>query len=299
MGMKVGIIGLCAMGVASATRLVEKGFEVVVFDIRSDQGKSYSGCKPATSPMDLASKSDVILVFLPYSHQVEQVALGEKGVVEGAKPGTVFVNMRTISPTTIQKISEVLAEKRIEVLGAPINSEAERAIIGRLALVVGGKIETYKKSLPVLECIGSARLVGGVGAGEVVKIINNLLLATCTAVNAEALVLGVKAGIDPETLVDAVIHSGSSNHPMCEQYKLHVLKRDFSAKGGPFSVDLMRKDLALALELGNELKVPLLFGAMADQRYARAQTAGYSANHHSVIVRLFEELAGVQIKRKE
>jgi 3-hydroxyisobutyrate dehydrogenase-like beta-hydroxyacid dehydrogenase len=238
-----------------------------------------------------------VLAFLPYSRQVELVAIGQNGVIEGARPGSVFVNMSTSSPSTTKKIAEVLAAKQVDVIGAPMNGGPHLALAGKLALVVGGKADVVETCRPVLESLGEIRHVGDVGAGETVKIINNLLLAVCTTANAEALVLGVKAGIDPDKLVDAIVNGVGSNHAMRKQYQQHVLKGDFS-ENDLFSVDFMRKDLALALELGNELKVPLTFGALADQMYQAVRAKGKAANYHPVVVTLLEELVGVQVRSR-
>ncbi|TJV46150.1 MAG: NAD(P)-dependent oxidoreductase [Mesorhizobium sp.] len=175
--MTVGIIGLGAMGSNAAMRLGEVGFKLVVYDTRAQQMAALPNAIGATSIADLASKSDIILAFLPYSKQVEQVALGEEGVIGAAKPGTIFVNMSTISPATTRKIAEVLAPKKIDVIGAPMNGGPHVARAGELALVVGGKEEVVEKCRPVLEALGKIRLVGDVGAGEMAKIVNNLILA--------------------------------------------------------------------------------------------------------------------------
>jgi len=297
MSLKVGIIGLGAMGGAAARRLVAEGFEVAVYDVRAGKAAEFGDCTPAVSPAEVAAKSDIMLAFLPYSHQVEAVALGEGGVIEGARPGSVFVNMSTSSPTITRKIAAALAEKQIETIGAPMNGGPEKAIVGELALVVGGKDAVVEMCRPVLAALGEVRHVGDVGAGEVAKIINNLLLAICTTANAEALVLGVKAGLDPAKLVDAVANGVGSNHAMRKQYQLHVLEGDF-AEEGLFSVDFMRKDLALAFELADELKVPLTFGAMADQMYQAVRARGRAASYHPVVVTLLEELTGVEVRRR-
>ena len=297
MSTTVGIIGLGAMGGNAAKRLEELGFGLVVYDTRAEQMATFPKATPAKSVADLASKSEVILAFLPYSKQVEEVALGKDGVIEGAKPGTIFVNMSTISPTATQKIAKGLAPKKIDVIGAPMNGGPHVARAGKLALVVGGKDEILQKCRPVLEALGTIRHVGDVGAGEVAKIVNNLILAICVNANAEALVLGAKFGVDPEKLVDAVIDGVGFNHGMRKHYKEHVLKGDFS-ENDLFSVDFMRKDLSLALELGTELKVPLMFGALADQNYQAVRAKGRAANYHPVVVTLLEDLCGVKIRSK-
>ncbi len=295
MNMRVGVIGLGAMGGSAVKRLLERGFDLVVYDVRPEQVRAFSQCTPASSPANVASDSDVVLAFLPYSHHVETVALGKSGVIEGARPGSVFVNMSTSSPSTTKKIAAALGERGVDVLGSPMNGGPHLALVGQLALVVGGKAEVLEKCRPVLSSLGEIRHVGDVGAGETVKIINNLLLAICTTANAEALVLGVKAGIDPDKLVDAIVNGVGSNHAMRKQYQQHVLKGDF-AENDLFSVDYMRKDLALALELGDELKVPLLFGGMADQMYQAVRAKGRAAQYHPVVVTVLEELVGVQVR---
>jgi 3-hydroxyisobutyrate dehydrogenase-like beta-hydroxyacid dehydrogenase len=285
------------MGGNSAQRLVERGFELTVCDPRAERVSAFPKCAPAVSPADVAARSDIILAFLPYSRQVEQVALGKDGVIEGARPGSVFVNMSTSSPSTTKSIGAALAEKQIETLGAPMNGGPHLARSGKLALVVGGKAEVLEKCRSVLASLGDIRHVGDLGAGETVKIINNLLLAICTTANAEALVLGVKAGIDPDKLVDAIVNGVGSNHAMRKQYQQHVLKGDFS-ENDLFSVDFIRKDLALAFELADELKVPLTFGAVADQMYQAARAKGRAAQYHPVVVTLLEELVGVEVRSR-
>ena len=295
--MKVGILGLGAMGSNAARRLLEKQFALVLYDIRSELLQGFPECEAAASPEDVARRADVILAFLPYSHQVEAAALGRRGIIEGARPGSVFVNMSTISPMTTKNIAAALAAKSVDVLGAPMNGGPHVARAGQLALVVGGDDAVLERCRPVLEALGEIRHVGGVGAGETVKIINNLLLAICTTANAEALVLGVKAGIDPDKLVDAIVNGVGSNHSMRKQYQRHVLKGDFSERD-LFSVDFMRKDLALALELGNDLNVPLMFGSLADQMYQAVRAKGRAANYHPVVVTLLEELTGVEVRSR-
>ncbi len=295
---KVGIIGLGAMGGNAASRLEEQGFDLVLYDPRIEQMAAHPQAIQASSVKDLAGQSDVILAFLPYSAQVEAVAIGEGGVIETARPGTVFVNMGTISPVTTRKIADVLGTRNVEVIGAPMNGGPHVVRAGRLALVVGGREDVVEKCRPVLAALGEIRHMGDVGSGEVAKIVNNLILAICINANAEALVLGVKFGVDPEKLVDSVIEGVGFNHGMRKHYKEHVLKGDFG-EHDLFSVDFMRKDLALAFELADDLKVPLKFGALADQSYQAARAAGRAANYHPVVCTILEDLCGVKIRSTE
>lgn len=293
----VGVVGLGAMGGNAALRLHDSGFDLVVYDNRREQMESHPHASHASSVMELASRSDVILAFLPYSSQVEEVAIGSDGVLHAAKPGTVFVNMSTISPMTTRKVADVLREHSIDVVGAPMNGGPHVARAGQLALVVGGNDSVIERCRPVLSALGEIKHMGDIGAGEVAKIVNNLILAVCINANAEALVLGAKFGVDPEKLVDSVIEGVGFNHGMRKHYKQHVLKGDFGEKD-LFSVDYMRKDLALAFDLADELAVPLRFGALADQTYQAARAAGKAANYHPVVCTLLEELCGVEIRSK-
>jgi len=227
----VGIIGLGAMGGNAALRLQESGFDLVVYDTRPEQMGQHPHAVQASSVLDLASQSEVILAFLPYSEQVEAIAIGPDGVRDGARPGTIFVNMGTISPMTTRKIADVLAERDIDVIGSPMNGGPHVARVGELALVVGGREEVVERCRPVLSALGRIKHMGDVGSGEVAKIVNNLILAICINANAEALVLGAKFGVDPEKLVDSVIDGVGFNHGMRKHYKQHVLRGDFGENG--------------------------------------------------------------------
>jgi 3-hydroxyisobutyrate dehydrogenase len=154
-----------------------------------------------------------------------------------------------------------------------------------------------ERARPVLEALGKIGHVGDIGAGEVAKIVNNLILAICINANAEELVLGAKFGVDPEKLVESVIDGVGFNHGMRKHFKQHVLLGDFS-ENDLFSVDYMRKDLALAFELGDELKVPLIFGRMADQMYQAARATGNAAKYHPVVCSVLEDMCGVQLRKK-
>jgi 3-hydroxyisobutyrate dehydrogenase-like beta-hydroxyacid dehydrogenase len=273
------------MGGSFARRLAERGFDLVVHDARPEVVGSGGRAAPANSPADVAARADIIITALPGSREVEQVALGEEGIIHGLRPGTAYVNMSTCS------------HHQVDVLGAPVNGGPTMALAGKLAIVVGGSTEALERCRPVLEALGQIRHVGGVGAGETVKIINNLLLGVMVPATAEALVLGVKAGIDPDALVDAIENGVGDNHALRKHFKQHELKGDFS-ENDLFSDDFMRKDLDLALDLGNDLKVPLLFGGLANQVYQGARAAGRADNYHPVIVTLLEELVGVEVRSK-
>lgn len=293
MDEKVGIVGLGAMGGAMARRLIERGFDLVVHDTRPERMEAVSAAA-ADSPAEVASGSGIVITSLPGSREVELVALGDQGILEGIQPGSVYINMSTSSPKTTRRIAELFDAKQADVLGAPVNGGPAKAEAGELAIVVGGRSVVLERCRSVLESLGEVRLVGDVGAGEIVKIINNLLLGVIVPATAEALVLGIKAGVDPDTLVDAIENGVGDSHALRKHFKQHVLKGDF--REDLFSVDMMRKDLDLALELGNDEKVPLLFGGLSSQVYQGARAADRASNYHPVIVTLLEELIGVEVR---
>jgi len=297
MNTKVGLIGLGAMGGSMARRLMENGFNLVVYDISRELVNTFSQSAAAASPADVAKRSEVIITSLPGTREVKQVALGEDGIIEGIQPGAVYINMSTSSPTATKEIAEAFSKKQAEVLGAPVSGGPSKVEAGALSIMVGGKAEVLERCRPVLETLGEVRLVGDVGAGEAVKIVDNLLLGIFVPATAEALVLGVRAGIDPDTLVEAIENGVGDSHALRKHFKQHVLKGDFGEEG-LFSVDYIRKDLGLALELGDELKVPLIFGGLASQLYQCARSKGRASNYHPVIVTLLEELVGVKVRGK-
>ncbi len=295
---KVGIIGLGAMGGAIANRLLETGHELTVHDIAEERTGAFSSLVTVdvvSSPAEVAARSTLIIASLPGTTEIREAALGNSGVAEAIQPGAVLINMGTCAPTVIREIESILKAKEAGVIGAPVNGGPAKAISGELAIVAGGDEQLIERCRPVLEQLGLVQHVGDTGAGETVKIINNLLLGVIVPATAEALVLGVKAGIEPSTLVDAIENGVGDSHALRKHYKQHVLKRDFSEEG-LFSVDYMRKDLKLAMDMADELKVPLVFGGLADQLYQMARAKGAEKNYHPVVVTLLEELVGVQVK---
>jgi 3-hydroxyisobutyrate dehydrogenase-like beta-hydroxyacid dehydrogenase len=296
MALKVGIIGLGTMGSQAAARLEELGFDLVVYARNPEKMAAVPTATAAHSVADLANRSDVILSFVFDSSQLEEVALGKGGIIGAARQGTIFISMSTVSPVTTRKIADAFAPNGVDVVGACMNGGPPVLRAGKLELVVGAKDEVLEKCRPVLEALGRISHMGDVGAGEMAKIVNQLILANCITANAEALVLGVKFGLDPDKLVDCVIDGVGSNHAMRKHYKQHVLKGDFQENLS--SVDLMRKDLSLGFDVADALKVPLVLSRVTDQLYQGARAAGRTENYHPVVVTVLEDLCGVKIRSK-
>lgn len=297
MAREIGFIGLGAMGSPMSKNLIKKGYKLTVYDIVNERMEASVklGADAARSSKEVAERSDVIIIIVPSSPHVREVILGKGGVIEGVKKGSVVIDMSTIDPLTTREIARILSDKGVEMLDAPVARGVQAAIAGTLAIFVGGEQEVYEKCKDILSAMGKdIHYVGDSGAGEVVKIVNNLILATTMCSLAEALVLGVKAGVEPGVLVNA-LSQGSANSFVLENHvKKFVLKGKFEK--GVFPVDYMIKDLDLALVTGAGHHVPLYFGSLACQAYELARAAGYNERYHPAVIRPLEELTGVKIR---
>jgi len=300
MGKKVGFIGLGAMGKPMATNLVKKQFPLIVFDIRREPVEELVrlGAKSAKSSKELASSSDVIITMVPSSPDVEAVILGKDGVVEGIREGSIVIDMSTIAPFTTKKVAEALSRRGARMIDAPVARGVKAAIEGTLSIFVGGDKEVFEECRAILEAMGTDIYhVGDIGSGEVVKIVNNLILQTSVPVIAEGLVLGVKAGVKPDVLFEALSKSSANSFALQNHFKNFVLPGNFEV--GRFPVDYTIKDLGLALQTAMELHVPLLFGSLANQVYEGARAAGKSKNYFPVVITLLEEMTGVKVRSEK
>lgn len=297
MAREIGFIGLGAMGSPMSKNLMKKGYKLTVYDIVKERMEASVnlGAEAARSSKEVAERSEVIITMVPSSPHVREVILGKGGVIEGVKKGSVVIDMSTIDPLTTREMAKILLDKGVKMLDAPVARGVAAAMAGTLAIFVGGEREVYEKCKDILSAMGTdIHYVGGIGAGEVVKIVNNLILATTMCSLAEALVLGVKAGVEPGVLVNA-LSQGSGNSFVLENHvKNFVLKGKFEK--GVFPVDYMIKDLGLALVTGAGHHVPLYFGSLACQAYELARAAGHSQEYHPVVIRPLEEFTGVRVR---
>jgi 2-hydroxymethylglutarate dehydrogenase len=296
----IGFIGLGAMGKPMATNLVKKGFQLVVCDVRKEPVNELMkmGANSASLPKEVASLSEVVITMLPSSVDVEEVVLGKNGLIEAIREGSIYIDMSTIAPATTRKVGNVLLGKGVRMIDAPVARMVKAAIEGNLAIFVGGEKEVFEECREILGAMGTDIYhVGGIGCGEVVKIVNNLILLVSDPVIAEGMVLGVKAGVKPDSLFEALSNGSANSFALQTHFKDFVMKGDF--REGLFSVDYTIKDLGLALEMGRELHVPLLFSCLAFQLYESAMAAGKSKNFLPIIATMLEELTGVQVRREE
>jgi 2-hydroxy-3-oxopropionate reductase len=294
---KIGFIGLGAMGGPMAKNLLKKGFPLTVFDIVAERIEPLkaAGAEAAASCKEVAEKCPVVITILPASVHVREAVLGKGGVAEGIRRGSVLIDMSTIDPITTRDIARILGEKGAEMLDAPVARGVPAAIAGTLVIYVGGKKEVFDRHRPILAAMGTDIYhVGDIGSGEVVKIVNNLMVAVTTCALAEGLVLGVKAGVKPDLLFEALSSGSGNSFVLQNHYKNNVMKGKFEE--GVFPIDYMLKDLDLALSTGTKLRVPLHFAALSAQQYISAGASGENKKYHPAVIRPLEKLAGVEVR---
>ena len=295
MSCTIGFIGLGIMGKPMSRNLLKAGHRLVIYDIVPAPVEELvaAGAARGASSKDVAARSEIIITMLPDGPDVEKAVLGSEGVLEGARPGAILVDMSSISPLVAQKVGAACAEKGIEFLDAPVSGGEPKAIDATLAIMVGGKAETFEKVLPVLKVMGtSVTLTGPVGAGNTTKLANQIMVACNIAAMGEALALATKAGLDPQVVFDAV-KGGLAGSTVLNVKAPMVISRNF--KPG-FRIRLHQKDLRNALQAAEALKVPLPYTSLVQQALLALINEGKGDWDHSGIVTFTEKLAQVEIK---
>lgn len=296
--MKIGFIGLGVMGKNMATNLIKKGYNLKVSDLNKDAVNELKemGAEVGQNASDVAVDSDIIFTSLPNSQIVEGVVTGKGGVLEGAKKGTIYIDLSSITPKAIQNIAKKANEKGVKVLDAPVSGGVAGAQKGTLTIMVGGEEEVFNKALPVLNCIGTKVFhVGDIGAGDTIKLVNNLLLGINMVAVSEAFALGVKAGLKPEVMYDIISQSSGSSYALTAKYKNFIAKGNFTPG---FSTDLQYKDLQLAVDTAKDLKMPLLVGNVAQQMYEVARAKGLGTEDISAVIKVYEELGNIEVREE-
>ena len=298
MSSNIGFIGLGIMGRPMSRNLLKAGHKLVVFDVYQAAVDELvrAGATRGASAADVAKQSDVIITMLPDGPDVDKAVLGPGGVLEGARRGSVIVDMSSISPLVSQKVGKACAEKGVEFLDAPVSGGETKAIDGTLAVMVGGSQKVFDKMAPILQIMASTvTLTGPVGAGNVTKLANQIIVACNIAAMGEALVLATKAGIDPEVVYKA-IRSGLAGSTVLDSKAPMVISRNF--KPG-FRIRLHQKDLRNALMAAEELKVPLPLTGIVQGMIMSLMNDGKGDQDHSAIVQAIEKLAGVEVASPE
>lgn len=293
---KIGFIGLGIMGKPMSRNLLKAGFQLVIYDIDKApvEELKQAGAEVGASPMDVAAKTHVIITMLPNSPHVKAAVLGKDGVIEGAHKGSIVVDMSSITPIVSREISEALAQKGIRMLDAPVSGGEPKAIDGSLSIMVGGAQADFDEVLPIFKAMGSsAVLTGGSGAGSVTKLANQIIVQLNIAAVSEALVMATKAGVDPE-LVYKAIRGGLAGSTVLDAKAPLMLDREFDP-GGRISTNL--KDIANVLETSHEIGVPLPLTAVVMEILQALKADGMGNLDHGAIVRFYEKLAHVEVKR--
>jgi 2-hydroxy-3-oxopropionate reductase len=294
--MKVGFVGLGIMGKPMSKNLLKAGHELCVCDIVPEPAAELKalGARVAAAPEEAAAESEVTITMLPDGPDVEQVVLGGNGVLEGARAGSVIADMSSISPLSAQKVGAACAERGVDFLDAPVSGGEPKAVDATLAIMVGGERAAFERVLPLFQAMGSsATLAGPVGAGNVTKLANQIMVACNIAAMGEALVLASKAGLDPEIVFNAV-KGGLAGSTVLNAKAPMVIARNF--KPG-FRIRLHQKDLRNALLAAESLKVPLPLTGLVQQMLMALINGGRGDLDHSSIVTLIEDLAGVQVQK--
>ncbi len=292
MAQVIGFIGLGIMGRPMARNLLKAGYPLVVHSRSRGPVDEIAkvGAKVGTSPRDVASQCDVLITMLPNSPDVEQVVLGREGVIEGARPGLVLLDMSTISPLVSQKIGAALAEKSVKMLDAPVSGGEKGAIDGVLSIMVGGDKAVFDKVLPIFQAMGKTIThLGPLGAGGFTKLANQIIVAVNLTALGEALTLAKKAGLDRELTLTALA-GGLAGSKCLDQKKPNYLAETYNPG---FKIDLHYKDLGLIMESARALGVPLPATAVVQELFSALRVKGRGGLDHSGVITLLEDLAGL------
>ncbi|UCH15850.1 MAG: 2-hydroxy-3-oxopropionate reductase [Bacteroidales bacterium] len=293
----IGFIGLGIMGKPMAKNLLKAGYQLIVYDINAEPVKELfeAGAREGTSSQDVASQSEVIITMLPNSPEVREVVLGEKGIIYGVKPGTVLIDMSSITPLTSKELSEKLQQKGVAMLDAPVSGGEPKAIEGTLAIMAGGPKETFDMAKDILEVMGaSVTRVGEIGSGNITKLANQIIVALNIAAMGEAMVLATKAGVDPEKVYQA-IRGGLAGSTVLDAKMPLVLEGNF--KPG-FRIELHIKDLMNALDTARELNVPDILSSQVMEIMQSLKADGKAKDDHGGIIQYYEKLAKVEVRKE-
>ena len=292
MADKVGFIGLGAMGGPMARNLIAAGAPLVVHDI--DAAKTASlNAEVAGSAREVAAKVQRTIVIVETTEQVQAVIAGPDGLVEGARSGHIVICMATIDPFAARALAEDLARRGIAMIDAPVSGGTGRAQSGDLSVIVGGDEAVVDKCRDLFDVMGSRTFhVGPLGNGLAMKLVNNMLVQVNTVAVAEAMVLGVKAGLDPQMIYDVVrVSTGAS--AAWEMRVPRILQGDFVPGG---TIDISYKDQELETAFAKRLGVPLLLANLSQQVYQMARAQGLNKQDGAAVVKVFEQMAGVTVR---
>ncbi|HXD95123.1 MAG TPA: NAD(P)-dependent oxidoreductase [Candidatus Acidoferrum sp.] len=298
--MKVGFIGLGIMGASMASNVQKGGHELIVHDLRADAAKPHlaAGAAWASSPRQVAEASEVVLTSLPGPAEVEAVALGDNGLLSGLSPGKAYFDLSTNSPTVVRRIHATFAARGIPMLDAPVSGGPRGARTRKLAIWVGGDEAVFQRFKPVLDAMGDqVRRVGAIGAGSVAKLVHNMTTYCVQTALAEVFTLGVKAGVEPLELWEAVRYGATGRQRTFDRLADGFLRGKYDPPN--FALRLAHKDVSLAVALAREYKVPMRIANMVLEEMTEALNRGWADRDSRSPMLLQEERAGVQVRADE
>ncbi len=294
MTSNIGFIGLGIMGRGMTHNLLNKGHRVTVWNRTPARVEEFvrAGATAAASPADLAAQCEVILICVSDTPDVEAVILAENGVLAGVKPGSLVVDHSTISPQATKTMAEALRAKGVAMLDAPVSGGSEGAAKGILSIMVGGEEADFQRALPVLEAYGKTIThVGPQGAGQMVKLVNQILVVVTELAVCEGLLFAQAGGLDLTKTLDAV-KGGAAGSWMLSNRGPQMIARDWRPG---FTIDLQQKDLRLVLEAADQLGLPLMATGMVFQMYRALQAQGLGSEGNHALVKALEGMSGVEV----
>ncbi|HPP63743.1 MAG TPA: NAD(P)-dependent oxidoreductase [Anaerolineales bacterium] len=294
---QIGFIGLGIMGRGMTRNLLKAGRDVTVWNRTAARMDEFvaEGAKSASSPADLASRCDVILICVSDTPDVEQVLFGADGVSAGVKRGALVVDHSTISPRKTVEMAKRLNAQGAAYLDAPVSGGSEGAKNGTLSIMVGGETADFERALPILQAYGkTVTHVGAQGAGQMAKLVNQILVVVNQLAASEALLFAQAGGLDLSKTIDAV-KGGAAGSWMLANRGPQMIVRDFRPG---FTIDLQQKDLRLVLEAADEMGIPLLATGMVFQMYRALQAQGLGGEGNHSLVKALEKMMGVELGKK-
>ncbi|MEM7346823.1 MAG: NAD(P)-dependent oxidoreductase [Chloroflexota bacterium] len=295
---RIGFIGLGIMGQGMAHNLLKAGFSLTVWNRTASRMESLiaAGAQTGKSPADVAAQSDIIVICVSDTPDVEAMILGDQGILTGAKAGSLVIDCSTISPTATKQLAAKLSENEVAMLDAPISGGSEGAVNGTLSIMVGGTSADFERATSVFEAMGKTIThVGDIGAGQMVKIVNQILVVGNALAMSEALLMAEAGGLDLKTALKAV-EAGAAGSWMLSNRGPQIIERDWRPG---FTIDLQQKDVRLVLGAADELGVPLPGTALVHQLYRTLQAQGLGSDGNHALVRALENLAGFEIGESE
>lgn len=291
---RIGFIGMGIMGRGMARNLLKAGYTVTIWNRTRSRAEEVAaaGATIAESPADVARQSDIVIICVSDTPDVEAVLLGDEGVLAGAEAGSLVIDCSTISPAATRTLAEKLAEKDVLMLDAPVSGGSEGAARGTLSIMVGGAAEQFERALPVFQAMGKAIVhVGDHGAGQTVKLVNQVLVVGNCMAMCEALLLAQAGGVDLQKTIDAV-SQGAAGSWMFTNRAPQIIRRDWRPG---FTVDLQQKDMRLVLDAADEIGVPLPATSFIFQLYRTLQQQGLGSEGNHALIKALENLAGYQV----